>query len=98
MPESGADHSLYLYRAVQFPDEWEKLNLIRENVVYGDTTPFKWKNHNYALSYDVGNAEEYHLVLLDLEEPANDCIFKRYRQYRVTQTGRKNGIYERNEY
>lgn len=43
MPESGADHSLYLYRAVQFPDEWEKLNLIRENVVYGDTTPFKWK-------------------------------------------------------
>lgn len=34
------------------------------------------ENHNYALSYDVGNAEEYHLVLLDLEEPANDCILK----------------------
>lgn len=44
MPESGADHSLYLYKAVQFPDKWEKLNSIRENVVYGDTTPFKWEN------------------------------------------------------
>ena len=52
------------------------MNSIRENVVYGDTTPFKWEKHSYALSYDVGNADEYHLVLLDLEEPTNDCILK----------------------
>ena len=72
IPESGADNSLYLYRAVNFPNQWEKGKILRENVVYGDTTPFIWKEHNYALTYDVKNKKKYELVLLDLEDSKKD--------------------------
>lgn len=68
IPESGAAKTLYAYRAVEFPDKWEKVQVIRENVLYGDTTPFMWNEHPFALTYDV--EDKYKLVLLDLE---NDC-------------------------
>lgn len=71
MPESGADKSLYLYRAVDFPDIWEKYKVLRENVVYGDTTPFSYNNHHYALSYDV-STDNYKLMLLDFDDMSND--------------------------
>ncbi|MGN0572522.1 MAG: hypothetical protein ACI4IX_01155 [Acutalibacteraceae bacterium] len=72
MPESGADGSVYLYRAVEFPDKWAKDKVLREGVVYGDTTPFEYKGHGYALSYDVKNRDEYNLVLLDLADESFD--------------------------
>lgn len=72
MPESGADKTLYLYHAVNFPNQWEKGESLRENVVYGDTTPFMWKEHNYALTYDVKDENKYELVLLDMEDSKND--------------------------
>ena len=72
MPESGANNSLYVYRAVEFPDKWEKVKALRENVQYGDTTPFVWGKHQYALTYDVKNSEKYYLVMLDLEDTSRD--------------------------
>lgn len=72
IPESGTTKSLYLYRAIDFPEQWEKEEILRKNVVYGDTTPFVWENHNYALTYDVKNESKYELVLLDLENSKND--------------------------
>lgn len=85
MPESGGDKSLYLYKAVCFPDVWEKDAVFRENVVFGDTTPFNMNGIKYALTYDVSGAEHYDLKLLDLnansEEdvliPCNDCKQRR---------------------
>lgn len=74
MPESNADKSVYLYCAVQFPDKWIRVEAIRENVKYCDTTPFLWNNHAYALSYDIKNIDDYNLVLLDLENKDNDCV------------------------
>lgn len=68
MPETGADHSLYLYQAVQFPNKWEKLDPLRSNVKYGDTTPFEWNGHRYALTYDIEDINNYKLILLDFED------------------------------
>lgn len=72
IPESGSAQFLYVYKAVQFPDKWEKVKILRENVQYGDTTPFLWKNHPYALTYDVKDPEKYRLVMLDLENASHD--------------------------
>lgn len=71
MPESGANKELTLYKAVSFPDKWEKVDVLRKNVQYGDTTPFEWEGHKYALTYDVENVN-YKLVLLDLENEDKD--------------------------
>lgn len=72
IPESGANHSLYVYKAIQFPDIWKKIKVLRENVQYGDTTPFLWNNHPYALTYDVKDHKKYCLIVLDLEDAKND--------------------------
>lgn len=72
MPESGANDELVLYRAIRFPDQWEKVRTLRHSVQYGDTTPFEWKNHKYALAYDVKKAGKYKMVLLDLENEDKD--------------------------
>lgn len=71
MPESGANKDLALYRAVVFPDKWEKVSIIRKNVQYGDTTPFEWNGHKYALTYNV-ETENYKLVLLNLADESRD--------------------------
>lgn len=73
MPESGVNRDLHVYRAVQFPDTWERSSVIRENVVYGDTTPFCWEQHTYALTYDVEDPKDYKMILLDLEGSGKDC-------------------------
>ncbi len=72
MPESGADKSLYIYKAVDFPDHWEKQKVLRDNVVYGDTTPFLHKDHPWALTYDV--KDEYKLLLIDLKNQKEDTL------------------------
>ena len=73
MPESSANGDLHLYHAIDFPDKWELTSTLRQNVRYGDVTPFIWKNHMYALAYDVADAQRYALMLLDLEDEKNDC-------------------------
>lgn len=72
MPESGAGDELVLYKAIRFPNQWEKVRILRRNVRYGDTTPFEWKNHKYALAYDVKEAGKYKMVLLDFENEDQD--------------------------
>lgn len=74
MPESGANQSLQLYRAVSFPDKWEKVRTLRENVVYGDTTPFCYEQHTFGLTYDLEKTHEPKLALLDFENDKNDRI------------------------
>lgn len=72
MPESGANGDLRLYRAIDFPTKWEAVSVLRQNVKYGDTTPFIWKDHMYALTYNVADKKHYTLMLLDLEDERND--------------------------
>ena len=72
MPESNASNSLYLYRAVNFPYEWDKAIAIRENVKLADTTLFDFNNTEYALSFDVTFPRKPNLMLLDMKEKNND--------------------------
>lgn len=74
MPESGANNSIYIYRAIEFPNKWEKISTLRKNVKYGDTTPFVINNHRLAITYDVQENNNYKLVLLDLDNPDMDKI------------------------
>lgn len=71
MPESSANKDVTIYRAVSFPKQWEKVKTVRNDVKYGDTTPFEWNNYRYALTYDTKD-ENYQLLLLDLDKQEND--------------------------
>lgn len=72
LPESGANYELYLYRAIRFPDLWEKDKVLRKDIKYGDTTPFVFEGFPYALAYDVKDKHHYKLILLDLLNAEND--------------------------
>lgn len=74
MPESGGSGTLYLYKAVDFPNKWEKAGLVRSDVVYGDTSLFDWNGRTYALAYDVQDKAVYKLLLLDIDDSKKDCM------------------------
>ena len=74
IPESGTSNMLQLYRAVEFPKKWEKIKILRESVNFADTTPFRWKTKELAITYKVKPEESYELWLLDLEERVNDKL------------------------
>ena len=72
LPEANESGMLYCYRAVKFPDQWERLEPIRKEVRYVDTSVFCWKDKKMALTYQILDNENYKLVLLDIDEPKND--------------------------
>ncbi len=74
MPESSAGNALCVYRAVNFPDEWERTDIIRENVKYADTTAFMVDGHPYALTYEIHDPANQVLMLLDLDHPERDKV------------------------
>ncbi len=65
IPESSNNRDVVLYRAVSFPDEWERDTVLRTNVTYVDTTPFSDGERHMALTYDLSIPA---LTLLDLDE------------------------------
>lgn len=76
MPEAIASQSLYCYRAISFPDKWEKLEPIRKNVRYADTSIFEWKDKELALTYRMLENGQYDLVLLDLQDQTKDKVIE----------------------
>lgn len=72
LPEANASETLYLYRAVRFPDRWEKCKVLRNGVRYADTTPFAWEGRQLALTDQVNDPYHPQIWLLDLEQPEND--------------------------
>ena len=64
LPESFESEQVYLYRAVGFPDVWERDTVLRRNVRYVDTTPFRIGERKLALTYDDSG---HRLFLLDLD-------------------------------
>ena len=69
MPEASESDSLYLYRAVEFPEKWEKLNPLLTGDKLVDTTPVLINNKLYALSYklNVDDQSEHELILLEFD-------------------------------
>ena len=53
LPESIESKTLYQYRAVGFPDHWEKEEALLTNVRLVDTTPIKENDYKKALTYDI---------------------------------------------
>ncbi len=50
MPESNESDSLFMYRAISFPDKWERLPAVMNNIKLVDTTPFVKNGILYALT------------------------------------------------
>lgn len=69
IPESSECNELYVYKAVQFPEKWKKVEVIRKNVKFVDTTFFK---DGKALTYDISDKERYVLKCIDIHNPSND--------------------------
>lgn len=76
MPEAIASQTLYCYRAINFPDKWEKLEPIRKNVRYADTSVFEWKDKELALTYRMLENGQYDLVLLDFQDQTKDKVIE----------------------
>lgn len=72
IPESNESHSVYMYKSTSFPNKWEKKKVLRTDVIYVDTTPCTYVNHNIAITYDISNNEQYKLHLLNLVDESKD--------------------------
>ena len=51
MPEAKESRSVYLYKAVEFPNRWEKLEPLVSDIECVDTTPFQSGGKDYAFTY-----------------------------------------------
>ena len=74
LPESGADNSLFLYKAIVFPSKWKKERIIKQDIIFADTTPFIYDKHKYALTYDVKEQGGFHITLLDIENDTEKSL------------------------
>ena len=50
MPECGESNDLFFYRAVDFPNKWEKIRVIDKKMRLADTTPFQTGKDLFAFS------------------------------------------------
>ena len=68
IPESADNHSIDLYRAVLFPDKWEKVCQLAQGIYY-DTTYVSFHGKDYLISYSPKKGYfELGLLSLDIEE------------------------------
>lgn len=73
VPETGLGHTLDMYRAVDFPDRWEKSANMAKDVELADTTLFKRGGNIYALACDMGRTKNSELVLYKVGEDMKLC-------------------------
>lgn len=73
VPETGSGHTLDMYRAVDFPDRWEKSANMAKDVELADTTLFKRGGNIYALACDMGRTKNSELVLYKVGEDMKLC-------------------------
>ncbi len=72
LPETGEGHMLELYKAVNFPNKWEKY-ILKCNAVFADSTVFIADNIIYILAYDdIKNITE--LYILNIKNKSIDCV------------------------
>ncbi len=67
LPESNESNKLFMYKAISFPDKWEKQIACMDNIKLVDTTPFFVNDKLYALSLRLGKNETDKKELLLLE-------------------------------
>lgn len=87
MPESNASRELVLYEAIDFPEKWEKKYVLRKEVAFADTTPFRWNEKALALTHDVENPYNPKLILIDLENQNSDIYIKKAEPFQSRPAG-----------
>ena len=87
MPESSENEELALYEAIEFPCKWEKKSVIRRDVRFADTTPFKEKSYRFALTHKVDNPYHPQLMLIDLENKYDDVHIEQAEEFRSRPAG-----------
>lgn len=55
IPETSADRTLRLYKAVNFPDQWELAKVIEHDIAFVDTTLFLGKSGMCAITSEISN-------------------------------------------
>lgn len=74
MPESSESSCLYLYKAVSFPDKWERLPAVFSNAKLVDTTPMVIDGKLYALTLKLDEIDHSKGELLLLEFNGNEFV------------------------
>lgn len=68
IPESFESGQVYAYRAVEFPDRWERAYTLKSDVQYVDTSRFVADGQSYAFTYDIGGNAPHSLLLYRLAD------------------------------
>ena len=58
IPESFLNNDVHVYRAIEFPDKWENIGTLAENVKYVDSTIWDSKGKRYLFTYDISGGEK----------------------------------------
>lgn len=71
IPESSDGHSLRLYKAITFPNEWKLDRIIVQDVEWVDTTFFVHDTAVYAITTDIAEEENHIDYLLRFDNQLN---------------------------
>lgn len=71
VPESSGGHSLRLYKAIVFPNEWKLERVIADDVEWVDTTFFAHDNAVYAITTDISKQDNHIDYLLSFDKQLN---------------------------
>ena len=71
IPETSEDHTLRLYRAVSFPDNWVLEKIIADSVSWVDTTLFEHGGHLYGITRDISDLNNQEDLLLCFDDQWN---------------------------
>ena len=73
VPETGSGRTLDMYRAVDFPDKWEKSVNLAKDVFFALTTLLNRGGKLYALACDMERTKNSELVLFGVNENMKLC-------------------------
>lgn len=76
IPESKASKTLYAYKAIDFPEKWEKQKPYINDMCLVDTTPFIYNDMLYAFSLKLSDSGN-ELLLLEFDK--DKCSISRHK-------------------
>lgn len=71
VPETSADRTLRLYKAVDFPEVWQLERILAKDVTWVDTTFFENDGRTCAITTDMGDLNDQKDVLLQFDAQWN---------------------------
>lgn len=90
LPETSESQKMLLYKAVKFPEQWECIKVLAEDVMWVDTTFLMRGESLYAITTDIANEEAHKDYLLRFNDKL-DIIEKKLIKERCTKISRSGG-------